>query len=333
MEKVRWGILSTAQIGRTQVIPAISRSANGEVTAIASRSEEGRQAAEELGIEKFYPGYEDLLKDKEVDAVYIPLPNSLHKEWVLKAAAYGKHILCEKPAALNYEDLEEMIEACDHSEVLFMEAFMYQFHPQHKKVKELIASGAIGEVGLLRSSFSFFLGDKADNIRMNRELGGGALYDVGCYCLHAVRNISGAEPVQLYANARIDPDYQVDTGTAGTLVFKNGLQATFDCSFALTGRNSYEVVGSSGEIEVFSAFRPDVNENGRGQVRLTKADGETEDYFVDGDQYKEEVEQFAASILNGSPLAYSPNKMLANMKVLDACFRSIREGTSVTLDK
>ncbi|BDG36090.1 hypothetical protein PcaKH15_19960 [Parageobacillus caldoxylosilyticus] len=173
--KVRWGIVSTVAIAKDVMIPAIHRADYAEVVAIASESGRADQVAQELGIPKAYDSYEKLLDDRDVDAVYIPLPNSMHAEWTIKAAKKKKHVLCEKPAALCEEDVRRMIEACEENGVLFMEAFMYQFHPQHERVKQRLASGEIGEVKYMRSHFSFYLQDRETNIRMNVELGGGEL--------------------------------------------------------------------------------------------------------------------------------------------------------------
>src|SRR5690625_2330163 len=185
MKKIKWGIISTARIGITQLIPAIKRSTNAEVVAIATQSDINKATliAEQFQIEKVYNSYEKLLNDPNIDAVYIPLPNHLHKEWAIKAAQKGKHILCEKPAALTTEEVYEIKKACEENNVLFMEAFMYYFHPQHNRVKEIIDTGEIGEVTFMQAGFSFYLAEerRAHNIRMSGEKGGGSIYDIGCY--------------------------------------------------------------------------------------------------------------------------------------------------------
>mgnify|MGYP001948433970 CR=1 FL=1 len=180
MSMMRWGVLSTAKIGLTQVIPAIQRSKNGRVVAIASRNiENAKNVAEDLEIDTAYGSYEELLDDSSIDAVYIPLPNALHKEWVIKAAEKKKHVLCEKPVAVSLEELKEMTDACEKNGIKFMEAFMYQFHPQHQKVKDLIAEGVIGDVAMMRASFTFFLNDSS-HVRLSEDLAGGFMFDVGC---------------------------------------------------------------------------------------------------------------------------------------------------------
>lgn len=244
MKKLKWGILSTANIGKEQVIPAIKRAENADVVAIASRNEQtAKEAAEELNIPKTFSSYEALLEDPEIDAVYIPLPNGLHKEWVIKAAEKKKHVLCEKPAAITKEELDEMIAVCHTNNVTFMEAFMYQFHPQHEKVKELIRDGEIGDISFMNADFSFYQRDHT-NIRLNKDLGGGAMFDAGCYTLHAIRNILDQEPTSAYASAHYDAELDVDLTMAGVLNFDNGLVATFNTSFDAISRDGYEVDGT-----------------------------------------------------------------------------------------
>src|SRR5690625_3641095 len=211
---VRWGIIGNARIAREELIPAIKEANNAELTAIASRSPAAaKDAAETYGFRKFHDSYDALLRDPDVDAVYIPLPNGLHAEWTVKAARAGKHVLCEKPAALTSVEAQRMVEACRVNGVVFMEAFMYQFHPQHQRVRAIVASGEIGQVRLMHSRFAFQLGDPG-NVRFDKKLGGGALYDVGCYCIHSSRHILGVEPSGVYAQAHADPDSGVDLTTA-----------------------------------------------------------------------------------------------------------------------
>lgn len=331
MNLVKWGVLSTADIGQTQLIPAIQRAENAEVVAIASRGENAKAVAGKLGIPKAYTSYEQLLEDPEIEAVYIPLPNSLHKEWVIKAAKHGKHVLCEKPASLTQNELREMVDVCNKNQVKFMEAFMYQFHPQHDKVRELIQAGEIGKVAFMRSSFSFFLENPSENIRMTKDLGGGSLYDLGGYVTHSIRTILGEEPVKVYASANMDLKYNVDTTVAGVLSFASGVEASFDCSFQGTFRNSYTVVGSKGTIKVMSAYRPDLNELGKAVIRVKKENGSAEEYVVAGDQYKLQVEHVSDAIANNTQPIYSSEKMLNQAKVLDACFASVESGKSVNL--
>lgn len=330
MQKIRWGILSTAHIGLTQVIPAIQRSEFAEVVAIASESGKETKAAEEHGIPKTYNSYQRLLDDPEIDAVYIPLPNHLHKKWAIAAAKAGKHVLCEKPAAITFSDAIEMVEACRENNVQFMEGFMYQFHPQHSFVKELIASGEIGTVKLVRSSFSFFLNDRENNIRMKKEMGGGSLFDVGCYCIHAIRNIVGSEPVSVDVKAHLDSESGVDLSAFGYLDFSNGVQATFDCSFDMTFRQGYEVIGTTGKITVPRAFRPDVN-GSEGLIIIENEKGLRMEKIL-GDIYLSQVDHFCQSIKDNKEPFYSGDMTIQNMRVLSACYDSINTGSKISLD-
>ncbi|HET7578079.1 MAG TPA: Gfo/Idh/MocA family oxidoreductase [Bacillales bacterium] len=331
-EQVRWGILGNANIARKALVPAIKDAKNAELTGIASRSGRAKEAKEELGFRKSYDSYEALLSDPEIDAVYIPVPNALHAEWTAKAAEAGKHVLCEKPAALTAEEAQQMIEACRKADVLFMEAFMYQFHPQHEKVKSIIASGEIGQVKLMRSRFAFKLAD-LENVRFDRQLGGGSLYDVGCYCIHSSRYILGAEPIKAYARAHIDPKFEVDLTATGVLTFENGIQALFDCSFETVPGEHYEVIGDKGSIRVQGPYRPDKNEDGKGRIIILDANGETREERVSGDSYTLQVEHFSQCVLDGSEPAYSGEQTLQNMKVIDACYQSIHTGEAVVLKK
>lgn len=310
MEKVRWGVLSTATIGRTQIIPAIFRAENAEM------------AARELGILKAYESYEALLDDPDIDAVYIPLPNHLHKEWVIKAAEKGKHVLCEKPAALSAEEAKEMIEACKEHGVKFMEAFMYQLHPQHARVKEIITSGEIGEVKLIKSSHSFYLNDREADIRMDKAMGGGSIYDVGSYCIQVIRHLTESEPVKVQAIAELDETTGIDLTSTVYMKMENGVKAMFDCSFDMINRNEYEVIGTKGKIKVPFAFRPDIN-GGIGKV-IVQTNGVSREEKIYGDIYRMEIEQFSRAILEGAEPIITAESTLRNMEVLDKCYESIQ---------
>ncbi|WP_374717219.1 Gfo/Idh/MocA family protein [Geobacillus thermodenitrificans] len=327
---VRFGIISTAAIAKDVMIPAIRRTDCAEVVAIASGSGKAKQAARELGIPKAYDRYEQLLDDPDVDAVYIPLPNSLHAEWTIKAAKKKKHVLCEKPAALCEEDVRRMIEACEENSVLLMEAFMYQFHPQHERVKQLLAAGEIGEVKYMRTHFSFYLQDRETNIRMNAELGGGSLFDVGCYCVHSTRYILDAEPMELFVQSHFDPHRSVDVTANGWMKMENGVFAQFACSFDLFFQNEYEVVGTNGKIVVSRAYRLDMD-GGEGRVTIVTANDDQREETVLGDQYALQIEHFSRAILEGAPLLYSPERMIKQARALDACRASMETGTIVRL--
>ncbi|AGT32225.1 oxidoreductase [Geobacillus genomosp. 3] len=328
--KVRFGIISTAAIAKEVMIPAIRRVECAEVVAIASERGKANQTARELGIPKAYDSYDQLLDDPDVDAVYIPLPNSLHAEWTIKAANKKKHVLCEKPAALCEEDVRRMIEACEENGVLFMEAFMYQFHPQHERVKQLLAAGELGDVKYMRTHFSFYLEDREANIRMSDELGGGSLFDVGCYGVHSTRHVLDAEPVELFVQSRFDPQRSVDLTTSGWMKMENGVFAQFTCSFDMFFKNEYEIIGTKGKIVVSRAYRPDVD-GGEGRMTVVTADGSEREETVFGDQYALQIEHFSRAILEGTPLLYSPERMIKQSRALDACRTSMKTGAIVRL--
>jgi D-xylose 1-dehydrogenase (NADP+, D-xylono-1,5-lactone-forming) len=329
LNKVRWGVLSTAHIARTQLIPAIRRADQAEIVAIASRGSKVHDVAAELQIAKAYESYEELLDDHEIDAVYIPLPNHLHKEWVFKAAQKGKHVLCEKPIALTAQEAQEMVQACQEHGVKLMEAFMYQLHPQHQRVREIIESGEIGEVKLFKSSHSFFLEDRAGDIRMKKEMGGGALYDVGCYSLHVLRSILQSEPVQVKGMGQLDSQTGVDLSSFLYLEMENGIPALIDCSFDMVSRNEYEVVGTKGSIKVPYAFRPDIN-GGIGKV-VVHHNGATREERIPGDIYRLEVEHFSQAILHDNQPVQTGASSIQNMRVIDACYEAIHTGETVKI--
>ncbi|WP_449537986.1 Gfo/Idh/MocA family protein [Ferdinandcohnia sp. Marseille-Q9671] len=322
MTKIRFGILSTAKIARTTLLPSMERAHNVEVVAVASESGKAEGFAAEHGIEKYYDTYTELLQDPEVDAVYIPLPNQLHKKWAIEAAKHGKHVLCEKPAALNSQEVEEMEKVFAEQNVTFMEGFMYQFHPQHTRVKEIISAGEIGDVKLIRSTFSFPHAMNPDSIKLQKHLGGGVLYDVGCYCIHASRLITGEEPIEVTATASIHPTHEVDVTAAGTLTFESGILASFDCSFEQPFKAQYEVVGTKGSILVGRAFRPD-NQEGNGLIEISTEAGVREE-TVQGDQYKLQVEHFAECVLSNKQPMYSVADTIKNMRVIEQALEQIK---------
>ncbi|WP_027964127.1 Gfo/Idh/MocA family protein [Halalkalibacillus halophilus] len=331
MDRINFGILSTANIAQKALIPAMQRAENVELTAIASGSGKASEVANVFNIEKSYDQYEELLDDSEVEAVYIPLPNHLHKEWVIKSAEAGKHILCEKPAGLNAAEIDEMKEACGRHGVVFMEAFMYQFHSQHQRVKELISSGEIGEVKLMRASFSFPLANPEGNIRVDQAKGGGCVYDVGSYCLHTFRNILEDTADSVWVRGNVDQSFQVETSATGMIQMNSGVEALFDCGFHTQLRHEYEVIGSEGTIRVPRAYRPDAF-GGEGIVQIEKDNSiQTERY--QSDQYMEQVDHFADVISNGGEIRNGFNQTRENMEFIDACYESLNRGTTVKLSK
>ncbi|MBV6522162.1 MAG: Inositol 2-dehydrogenase/D-chiro-inositol 3-dehydrogenase [Gemmatimonadaceae bacterium] len=238
--QIRWGVLSTANIGRHRVNPAIQSSRNGTLCAVASRDAgRARDFARDMRIPRHYGSYDALLADTDIDAVYIPLPNSMHRDWSRRAAEHGKHVLCEKPLALNAAECREMRVAASSNGTLLMEAFMYRFHPRSERLVHIARSGALGELRAIRSAFTFQL-TRPGNIRLVPELGGGALMDVGCYCVNASRTIAGCEPLSVQAVATWGPT-GVDMELTGMLVFPGGLVSHFDCSLTGDRREVVEV--------------------------------------------------------------------------------------------
>lgn len=322
-QSLRWGVLSTANIGRAAVNPAIQASSNGALVAVASRNEERARAfAEQGSIPRWHGSYENLVNDPEVDALYIPLPNSLHREWTVRAAEAGKHVLCEKPLALNADECREMQAAADANGVKLMEAFMYRFHPRTERVVEMIGSGAVGELRTVRSAFTFRL-TKPGNIRMDPALGGGALMDVGCYCVNVSRTMVGAEPVEAQAWATWASS-GVDAELTGVLLFDNGVTAHFDCALTMERAEFYEVAGTDGLLRVPSAFLPGADDAPIHEQR--GREGEHTHSVPGADEYRIMVERFAESALQDTPVPYPAGEAAANMLAIEALYRSAREG-------
>ena len=336
LKKVRWGILSTATIAQEALIPAFQRSVNAEVKAIASSSglNKAETVAAQFQIDKAYGSYEELLADPNIDAVYIPLPNHLHKEWVIQAAQHKKHILCEKPASLHADEFEEMRSAVIENDVLFLEAFMYYFHPQHDRVKQIIDQGEIGEVSYMQAGFTFYLPEeeRSTNIRTDRKKGGGSLYDIGCYTVHSIRNIIRKEPETVHVQAVIDEESKVDTDTVGYITFPNGVRASFDTSFNLEMRQEYRIFGTKGKIYVPRAFRPDLH-GGEGIIIIENETGMRIETIY-GDQYRLQVEHISQAILEGKKeLKLDMANTYENMKVIDACYESIASAKQVKIKR
>ena len=325
MRELRWGVLSTANIGRTKVIPGIQDADRCRVVALASRDEErGRVVADELGIATVHGSYESLLADPDVDAVYIPLPNHLHAEWAIAAARAGKHVLCEKPLAMTSGDARRMVDAARSAGVLLQEAFMYRVHPSWVAAREVVASGRIGRLTAVQTWFSFY-NDDPGNIRNIREFGGGALFDIGCYAVNLSRMLFEAEPVEVQATAVLDETSGVDVLTAAILRFPTGL-ATFTCSTRTEPDQRVDIYGTTGRISVEIPFNipPDrptrVFVTAGGDPPVAPA---TETLAFDtADPYSAEASRFAASVLDGAPLPVEPEDAVANLRVIERIFAS-----------
>lgn len=320
-EKIRWGVLSTARIGREKVIPGIQHSSNGVVAAIASRNlEHAKTTAKQLGIEKAYGSYEALLEDTEIDAVYIPLPNNMHVEWSIKAIEAGKHVLCEKPIGLFSGEAEQLMNAArEHPHLKVMEAFMYHFHPQWKKVKDLIAEGRIGDVKTIHSFFSYYNVDP-QNIRNKIEVAGGALMDIGCYCISFPRFVFDAEPLRVVSSLDRDPVMKTDRLVSAMMEFSGGKTSTFTCSTQLMPYQRVHIYGGSGHIEIEIPVNTPKDSTSR--VWLRTKEGTFEIAIDAVDQYALQAEMFARSILENLPVPIDFHDAINNMKVIDALFKS-----------
>jgi predicted dehydrogenase len=332
MALLRWGILSTADIGLRKVVPGIQKAARCEVVAIASREiAAARLAAEQLGIPRALASYEALLADPEVDAVYIPLPNHLHAQWTIAAARAGKHVLCEKPLALTSTDAERMVEACEAAGVRLMEAFMYRLHPSWVAVRELVAAGRIGRLRAVQSWISYFNDDPA-NIRNIAKFGGGALFDIGCYQVNLSRMLFGAEPTRVEATVERDPVSGTDVLTSAILEFGGGLGglAALTCSTRSEPDQRVHIYGTKGRISFGIPFN--IPPDRPAEVFLT-AGGDppvaphTETLtFPTADPYTVQAERFAEAVLDGAPTPTPPQDAVANIGVIERIFEAAKAG-------
>lgn len=320
MRKISWGILSTAKIGVEKVIPAMQKGEFSTVTAIASREvERAQEAVRRLGIPKAFGSYDELLADREIDAIYNPLPNHLHVEWSIKALHAGKHVLCEKPLGMNLQDAVRLQkEAEKFPKLQVMEAFMYRHHPQWALIKELLDNGTIGEVKSMHAVFTYYNVDPT-NIRNQADIGGGGLLDIGCYCISAARLLFNAEPVRVCGTLDYDPQMKIDRLASGVLEFAKGT-ATFTCSTQLEHQQSLTILGTAGKIEVIKPFTPGseevckiIQQNGAEIKELTVAAC---------DQYTLQGDSFSQAILNATSVYTPLEDAVANMHVIDGIFAS-----------
>ena len=329
-QKLRWGVLGCARIAVTRVIPAILNSQRGELVAVASRGEEkARETAGRLGIPKAYGSYEALLEDPDIDAVYIPLPNHLHREWTIRAARAGKHVLCEKPLALTAAEAEEMVRVCADAGVHLAEAFMYRHHPRIARIRQILASGEIGELRAIRGVFTFNRPEDKGNVRFVADYGGGSIYDVGCYPISASRWITGREPVAVTAHAFFSPEHDnVDMAASGLVEYEGGVALTFFCGMWAEPQQTLEIIGSAGLIRVPVAFVSGENDAGfyvvtGGKERFEPAEGVN--------IYAVQADNFARAVLGEVPHLFPPEDAVKNMRVLEAALRSARERRRIEL--
>lgn len=321
--RIRWGILGCARITRRGLIPGIRESSTGTIAAIASRDGMTAQAwADEFGILKAYGSYEEVLADPEVDAVYIPLPNELHREWTERSADAGKHVLCEKPLALDAAEARAMVEHCKLRGVVLREAFMWSHQPRTAEILRRVAGGAIGKLRLIRSSFSFPI-DMGD-WRLDPARGGGALWDVGTYGVSTARLYAGAEPDAIEAVAHFGPS-GVDLSVVAALKFPGDILAAIDCSFEQPSRCSYELVGTEGRIEVPDAYLPPERPIARYYGPSGFAPGESEEWtFAGTNQYAAMVDAFTEAVATGGKGGAPGEDGLAQMTTLEAILAKAR---------
>ena len=316
---LRWGILGCARITRRGLIPGIAESSGSRLVAIGSRDRSTAEAwAREFHVDRAYGSYEEVIADPGIQAIYIPLPNELHREWVERAADAGKHVLCEKPLALNSADAEAMVEHCRRCGVILVEAFMWPHQPRTAAIRKLVFDGAIGDLRLIRSSFSFPI-DMTD-WRLDASRGGGALWDVGCYGISTARLFAGSEPTAIRARAHFGQS-GVDLSLAATLSFPNDILAQVDCSFEQPFRCTYELVGTLGTIDVPDAYLPPANPTAT--LRRTDRDAPETLTFDGRNQYAAMVDAFAASAIAGA-LIVPCEDGLAQMRAIDAVLAACR---------
>ncbi|WP_213992431.1 Gfo/Idh/MocA family oxidoreductase [Sodalis sp. dw_96] len=303
---VNWGVLGYARIARLSVIPAIGRAANARLLGVASRNASELPAKE---WERTYDSYDALLADKDIQAVYIPLPNSLHKQWVIKALKAGKHVLCEKPLGLTAAEAQEMQQVAEAHQRILMEAFMYRYTDRMQVVKEILDSGVLGELRHINASFRFLL-DRPNTIKANPELGGGALYDVGCYPVNFVGMVTGRLPLR--CKAIMETEQGVDNNLSALLQYDDGLIANIHCGFNAFSRIYAEIIGTKGMLRIDNTFLDDA-----GEVYLHQAEGVRAIPVAESDRYKAEITHFSDAVLDPSAPLLSLDESIMNLKVLD----------------
>jgi predicted dehydrogenase len=314
-KKIRFGIISTAKIGIEKVIPAMQLSKHCEVNAISSRNlSTAERAAEKLGIARSYCTYEELLEDPDIDAVYIPLPNHLHLPWILKSMRAGKHVLCEKPITLNAEEAQQIHEESKkYTDIKFMEAFMYRFHPRWKRTYQLLRNGEIGTLKCIHSFFSYY-NDDPDNIRNIADMGGGGLMDIGCYSISLSRFLFGEEPVTVKGIMENDPTFNVDRLTSGLLQFSSGT-SIFTCSTQSYKDQFIIAYGTDGKIEMDWPFNPETDSITT--LHITDNNGQRIEEFPPSNHFTIQADLFAESILQDKKVPTPFDDAIANMSVID----------------
>lgn len=329
MKPVKWGIVSTAEIGMKKVIPAMLRAKGVEIVGIASRdAARAKEAAAQLGIPKSYGSYEALLADPEIEAVYNPLPNHLHIPVTLQALAAGKHVLCEKPVAMTADEARQLLDAAKKSGKLVTEAFMVRYHPQWRRARELAQSGQLGDVKLISSVFCYYNDDPA-NVRNQADIGGGGLYDIGCYPIVTARFVFGAEPTRVAAVIDWDPKFKTDRLTSALAEFPGGRHLVFAAATQLVPRQHVQILGTKARAEVMIPFNAPPN-----QTTILRIDDGSDltganivsETLPACDQYTLQGEVFSAAIRGEGKLEFGPEDAISNMRVIDAMFAAAKSG-------
>jgi predicted dehydrogenase len=309
-----WGILGPGFIATRAIIPAIQGVSNSRVLAVASSNEErSREVALRFGIERSYSSYQALLDDPDVDVVYIALPNHLHREWTIRAAEAGKHVLCEKPLAMYAAECNEMIAACQQANILLMEAVMYRFHPRMLHLKQMLVAREPGDIRFLHAAFSFNF-NAPGNYRAYRQFGGGALLDIGSYCVNAARWLIGSEPDSSHAVISYSHE-SIDLSTSAVLRFGEDVSAHIQCSFVAAEHQTIEVVGTTGALTAplaFTAWRDDTT-----MLLIQRGAVFERKLFAPADPYQLMVEHFTSCVMEKTPLLYPPEDGWATLRVLD----------------
>lgn len=326
---IRWGVLGCAGIAVNAVIPAIQSSRLGRVTAIASRDlKKAEQTAAAFAIPKAYGSYEALLADPDVDAIYNPLPNHLHVPLTIKALEHGKPVLCEKPIALSAAEAASLAEVQKATGLPVAEAFMVRHHPQWTRARALVEEGRIGDLKAIQTIFSYYLDDPT-NVRNQASIGGGGLFDVGCYAINTARFLFNAEPLRAIALMERDPVFDTDRLTSGLMEFPGGRQLAFTCATQLSLTQNVTILGTRGRIEIPIPFNAPtdaatviIEDDGRDLL----GGGREEIAIEPVDQYRQQADAFAAAILSGEPLSSSLDDAIANMMAIDALIRSTESG-------
>ncbi len=325
---LRYGMISTARIGLNQHIPAARESTSSEILAIASRGEVGaRKAAEDHDIPKWYGSYDALLMDPDIDAVIIPLPNSMHCEWTIKAAEAGKHVLCEKPLAVTTDEARRMIGAAKANNVVLVEAFTHRWSPHLRTARALIGEGAIGHVTGIDSALTFPVAESQGNIRFSAELAGGSLMDAGCYAVYASRFVLGEEPVRATGFAYDGGGYGVDTTLSGLLEFPSGAVAHVSSSMEQPRRCEFIAIGSQGRIEI-----PDMFDDG-GPIVVKAGDNERTEAMPGPNRFRVQLDEFSQCVLTGMSPEFPAEDGLRNTAALSALLAAAKEGAVVDVER